>query len=100
MSNMSYCKFRNTNKDLMDCEETLENLLYGGEEALRPEELEAAKSLVERCWNILGLIANSEALDTHAMIEKHDHDPTGFINKTLDKMNDEAYNEEDEQCYA
>jgi hypothetical protein len=53
MSNMSYCRFENTNSDLSDCEYALERLI-DREEILSSYELEAAQLLVKRCQSILG----------------------------------------------
>jgi hypothetical protein len=47
MSNMSYCRFRNTETDLEDCYASMEN----GDE-LSHEEAEARKRLIERCVDI------------------------------------------------
>lgn len=46
MSNMSYCRFRNTLLDLQDCEEHLYD------EDLSPEEEKARKKLIVLCSNI------------------------------------------------
>ena len=45
MSNMSYCRFRNTLNDLVDCQ-------YNFEDITSKEELEAAKRLVKVCREI------------------------------------------------
>lgn len=45
MSNMSYCRFRNTLSDLIDCQ-------YNFEDITSQEELEAAKRLVKVCREI------------------------------------------------
>lgn len=57
MANMSYCRFRNTLSDLVDCKEALEALEKSPSEdtELRDEELNAAKQLVSECLNILDL---------------------------------------------
>ena len=46
MSNMSYCRFRNTEKDLRDC---YENLF----EHIEDEEYEARENLIQLCVAIL-----------------------------------------------
>lgn len=46
MTNMSYCRFRNTLEDLLDCEENLHN-------ELGKEEHHARKKLVEACQRIV-----------------------------------------------
>lgn len=45
MANMSYCRFRNTLDDLVDCQ-------YNFEDITSKEELEAAKRLVKVCREI------------------------------------------------
>lgn len=51
MSNMSYCRFRNTLKDLRDCEEALNNLTALSQ-IVSDEERMAAESLVKLCGRI------------------------------------------------
>lgn len=46
MSNMSYCRFRNTYSDLQDCYEHL------GDDDLSQEELVAKKRLIKLCKQI------------------------------------------------
>jgi hypothetical protein len=55
MSNMSYCRFRNTLSDLRDCQETLngEDGYYETKGDLSKEELSAALSLIRRCREIV-----------------------------------------------
>lgn len=56
--NMSYCRFENTNRDLVACRHALEELLEGGKGTeLSRDELSAAKMLVNECVTILELIA-------------------------------------------
>jgi uncharacterized protein YjiS (DUF1127 family) len=51
MSNMSYCRFRNTLGDLNDCLDALEDI--GGDlSELGDEEAAAAKRLIEMCRQI------------------------------------------------
>jgi len=58
MSNMSYCRFRNTLHDLQDC---LDNIVPnmppdeddGCQEELSPEEAEARTQLIELCGQII-----------------------------------------------
>jgi hypothetical protein len=47
MSNMSYCRFRNTLSDLQDCVD------YMDDDDLSPEEAQARKCLVEVCAEIV-----------------------------------------------
>jgi len=65
MSNMSYCRFRNTYNDLADCTGAFEDLISpGGEvEALSREELAAAKKLVDECMTILNMVAEAGGID-------------------------------------
>ena len=48
MSNMSYCRFRNTLADLQDCADALYELGYPAA-AARDDELEAATALLKLC---------------------------------------------------
>jgi hypothetical protein len=51
MSNLSYCRFRNTLDDLRDCEDKLDEI--GGDlSELSKEEAQAAKSLIAICRDI------------------------------------------------
>lgn len=58
MSNMSYCRFENTVRDLNDCQRAIEEMLAGDGDALSDDELAAAKCLVETCSEIIGLVAS------------------------------------------
>ena len=60
MSNMSYCQFENTSKDLEQCRETISEMVYGETEKLSKSELKFAKHLVESCYEILEILADSE----------------------------------------
>jgi SepF-like predicted cell division protein (DUF552 family) len=51
MSNMSYCRFRNTLSDLRDCGDALEDI-DGDLSELSEEEADAAKRLIEMCRQI------------------------------------------------
>lgn len=86
MSNMSYCRFQNTDSDLRDCQQALEQLLIGQEEPLSDEELEAAKRLVARCAAITNLIATTAGINNGEFTDT----PIGIVNDVLDTANDEA----------
>ena len=61
MSNMSYCRFENTARDLSDCRGALEELLSGeggdagmdGDLPLSDRELRAAQELIQTCLDII-----------------------------------------------
>jgi hypothetical protein len=55
MTNMSYCRFRNTLIDLQDCAEELETMYDNGYCDLDQEEIQAAIHLIEQCENILSV---------------------------------------------
>ena len=48
MSNMSYCRFRNTLADLNDCHDAMED----GPEGLSAEEFRARLAIIKRCVEI------------------------------------------------
>ncbi len=85
MGNMSYCKFQNTDQDLLDCQETLESLFNGDtEEPLSREELSAAKRLVIRCTAIVNLFVEYEGLDSAADVDEK------VIYEVLDEIHRDA----------
>lgn len=51
MSNMSYCRFQNTLRDLRDCAEALEEI-DGNLAELSKDEAQAANGLIELCKRI------------------------------------------------
>jgi hypothetical protein len=67
MSNMSYCRFQNTSKDLRACRDALLELFEGGSDdgdpALSRDELEAAQDLVATCLEIAGILADEASID-------------------------------------
>lgn len=68
MSNMSYCRFQNTSKDLSDCEQALESFLTDEPNAeLSPEELRAAASLIATCVRIAELVAVHEGMEVEEL---------------------------------
>lgn len=86
MSNMSYCRFRNTSKDLRDCEDALEELLDGGDK-LSAEELSAAKRLVESCLHIVEMVSDRANLDFDILTPNN-------IRATLEEANEGESNAE------
>ena len=59
MSNMSYCRFENTSRDMTDCAEALENFLYGDEE-ISESEIHYAANLIEKSIEMLSHLADHE----------------------------------------
>jgi len=59
MSNMSYCRFENTERDLRDCQQALDAMMDGdGEGPLSEDyELPAAKRLAVVCLEIVQALA-------------------------------------------
>ena len=54
MSNMSYCRFQNTNKDLYDCVTALEEMNNPGDD-LSNEEYTALRSMFRNCQAIIDM---------------------------------------------
>jgi hypothetical protein len=50
MANMSYCRFENTYRDLVDC---LQALNDSGVDSLSDRELQYAKMMIQVCENIV-----------------------------------------------
>lgn len=91
MSNMSYCRFQNTVRDLNECHEALEGL-FSGEGKLSEDELSAAKRLAETCCDVAKLIV--ENLDRESFDDLMDSPYTERkIAEVLDSANDDAEEE-------
>lgn len=61
MSNMSYCRFHNTNLDLQDCNYALEEALNENQGmALSDMELRAARQMYEQCQAYMELYEQVE----------------------------------------
>lgn len=61
MSNMSYCRFHNTNMDLQDCNYALEEALNENQGmGLSDMELRAAREMYERCREYMELYEQVE----------------------------------------
>lgn len=60
MSNMSYCRFENTGRDLADCEEALSEMIDNPQECepVNRYEMEAAPRLFDSAANILSMLAD------------------------------------------
>lgn len=73
MSNMSYCRFNNTNLDLEECLDVLRNDELTGEnehgEFLSETEFQAALELIEKCRQITEMYENQEL---HEICEEYE----------------------------
>jgi hypothetical protein len=90
---MSYCRFRNTYGDLVDCKNTLEALLARDDEGkLSREELQAAKDLVQCCYDMVMMVAETAGVD---MEESEGHEQfEDCAAHEIDEANEEAKKEE------
>jgi hypothetical protein len=85
MSNMSYCRFENTKKDLDDCQDAIDNLVAAplcqdGEEAepLSDREEFSAKYLLKTCLALVEQVAEAQGRD---LGDLDDTDIDAFINE-------------------
>ena len=62
MANMSYCRFKNTLRDLVDCVNALEAVVYEGE-SISESEWEYAKRMKEWCERFIDAIENCDEED-------------------------------------
>ena len=62
MANMSYCRFENTLRDLVDCVNALEAVVYEGE-SISESEWEYAKRMKEWCERFVDTIEDCEEED-------------------------------------
>lgn len=63
MSNMSYCRFENTLRDLRDCEDALQEMVDRDTEKLSQYELPAAQELVACAMRIVRMMAEEGQLE-------------------------------------
>ena len=63
MSNMSYCIFENTSKDLDDCLDAMSGLKYDREKLSSEQEKEGYDKLIELCVDIACDFGNCEEKD-------------------------------------
>jgi len=97
MSNMSYCRFQNTEKDLSDCAEALEGLL-GTDPDMEPlsnAESRAAVNLASRCFDIAKLFADHFNTSVDELM---DTNTDARIQSAIDAANAELKTEEEQQC--
>ena len=80
MGNMSYCRFQNTSNDLADCNEALEEFLYGGEAEISDDEIDYAATMIETMGQMFEHLANFRGKTT-----------TRFIEELTDSIDPEAY---------
>ncbi len=66
MGNMSYCRFENTSKDLMDCDEAINN---GETEDLNEHEIEGLRNLLEYSRRI---VDNEDYIEERIRINERD----------------------------
>lgn len=93
--NMSYCRFENTLRALPECQDALENLFEGGDEARRlsDEETDAAQGLIKTCLDILQLVGDQKGFDI--LSEDGERlDDNGMILEILCDANDAVVDEE------
>lgn len=87
MSNMSYCRFQNTEKDFADCMSALEDLA-NGQDRLSDDELRAAKSLATRALDMVRLLAENTDLQLSDVMDSD-------LEDEIQRMQDDAVNEDE-----
>lgn len=80
MTNMSYCRFQNTLRDLDDCADALEE---GAN--LSTEEARAAKRLIQKCVDILVLVSEARGCDVEDLLDK-DSETDAFVDAFVDGL--------------
>lgn len=95
MSNMSYCRMENTNRDLSDCEMALEGLftcdLHEGRWDLSESERRCAAYLIDTCKKIVEMVADRAGIEIDLEgLTRHE------ITEVLKAANDEYKEAKDE----
>ena len=96
MTNMSYCRFENTNTDLGDCQIALEELLYEDSKPLSETEFKKARELIGTCADIVAMVLEYSGMDRQEFLDKMDNDPEETINKILGSAQNSAERREQE----
>lgn len=99
MSNMSYCRFQNTYRDLEDCLQALEDLLYQNEDGspLSDSETRHARNLIKTAQEIIELVRGmvpdleDDAPMTEAEIKKVIDDANAATREANDRREAEEY---------
>lgn len=91
MSNMSYCRFENTNADLADCLDALLEMTENKrkEDKLGREELRAAKALAAKCLEIIDVLIEHAGKDIDDVEAIH-------LEEAIESINDECVETDDE----
>lgn len=90
MSNMSYCRFRNTLSDLQDCKQALNDMVIGNGDKLSRDELEAAKELLRSSRELL-----LSAVDDFGINFETTIDDDGFLEQVYCGLEDLNANTEE-----
>ena len=96
MSNMSYCKFRNTERDFDDCVSTLEAMLHADAAPLDADELSAAKDMIGRALDLVVILASRAGCELDELDEPTQGGASTLMLDTLDAM--QAEREREAQC--
>jgi hypothetical protein len=99
MSNMSYCRFENTARDLSYCQDALDALFSADlDSVLSSTELAAAKQLVKTCLAIADMVrdAGDPAIEETDDLAKH---VAGILDAANEKAEDEqaSYDAQDHE---
>jgi len=73
MSNMSYCMFQNTNRDLMKCYESLIDV-SGDNDGLTEEEISAYYAILEVCRDMIAWSERHEPKEFFELGNEDDED--------------------------
>lgn len=73
MSNMSYCRFENTDNDLRDCINAIEERMNGDDnEKLSRSEQHALKRLILHATKLIELAADAAGVSVEEMMDEAD----------------------------
>ena len=83
MSNMGYCRFENTSRDLADCKNALERMINDKDRSLSEDELDSAKKLASDCLTIVKML-------TEYADDSSGQDDPDVLADALDNLNEEC----------
>lgn len=92
MSNMSYCRFENTNIDLADCLDAVRAMIdkKAKDDQLSIREVRAAKELAVHCLEMVEILAQHLQKDVDAMDVQQ-------LEDAIDDINDECVEKDENE---
>lgn len=93
MSNMSYCRFENTSRDMQDCVNAVMEMIENGYD-LDSYETRGFKQLIEQAAELLNLVGESVGIGPEEIVEKVDWGSGAIVQEFRDQCGDVSNNDD------